>query len=106
MFEVGPSELLVIFVLALLVLGPERLPRAARFAGLWVRKLRAQWYAVRADLERELADDEMRRHLQQPLADVKQALAEHADTLRRELDAPVITGSDAPPPVPTDEAPP
>ena len=43
MFDIGFSELLVIAVVALLVLGPERLPTAARFAGLWVRKARAQW---------------------------------------------------------------
>ena len=38
MFDIGFSELLVIAVVALLVLGPERLPKAARFAGLWVRR--------------------------------------------------------------------
>ena len=47
MFDVGFSELLIIAVVALLVLGPERLPKATRFAGLWVRKARAQWYSVR-----------------------------------------------------------
>jgi len=54
MFDVGFSELLIIGVVALLVLGPERLPHAARFAGLWVRRARAQWHSVRAELEREL----------------------------------------------------
>ena len=51
MFDVGFSELLIIAVVALLVLGPERLPKAARFAGLWVRKARAQWYSVKSELE-------------------------------------------------------
>ncbi|MCJ1888528.1 Sec-independent protein translocase protein TatB, partial [Pseudomonas sp. LA21] len=40
MFDIGFSELLVIAVVALVVLGPERLPKAARFAGLWVRRAR------------------------------------------------------------------
>ena len=44
MFDIGFSELLVIAVVALLVLGPERLPKAARYAGLWVRKARGHWY--------------------------------------------------------------
>ena len=44
----------IIAVVALLVLGPERLPKAARLAGLWVRKARAQWYSVKSELEREL----------------------------------------------------
>jgi sec-independent protein translocase protein TatB len=43
MFDIGFSELLIIAVVALLVLGPERLPRAARLAGMWVRRARAQW---------------------------------------------------------------
>jgi sec-independent protein translocase protein TatB len=64
MFDVGFSELLIIAVVALIVLGPERLPKAARFTGLWVRKARAQWYAVKSELEFELAQDEMKKHLQ------------------------------------------
>ena len=43
MFDIGFGELLLIAVVALVVLGPERLPKAARFAGLWVRRARAQW---------------------------------------------------------------
>ncbi|WP_084087693.1 Sec-independent protein translocase protein TatB [Aerolutibacter daejeonensis] len=65
MFDIGFSEIFVIAVVALLVLGPERLPKAARFAGLWVRRARAQWYSVKAELETELADEELRRSLRQ-----------------------------------------
>ena len=54
MFDIGFSELLVIAVVALVVLGPERLPKAARFAGLWVRRARNQWDSVKQELEREL----------------------------------------------------
>lgn len=63
MFDIGFSELLVVAVVALLVLGPERLPKATRFAGLWVRRARAQWYSVKDELERELAADELKRSL-------------------------------------------
>jgi len=63
MFDIGFGELLLIAVVALVVLGPERLPKAARFAGLWIRKARAQWNAVKAELENELADEELRRNL-------------------------------------------
>lgn len=65
MFDIGFSELLLIAVVALLVLGPERLPRAARLAGLWIRKARAQWNAVKAELENEIADEELRRNLRE-----------------------------------------
>ena len=41
MFGIGTGELMIIALVALIVLGPERLPKAARFAGLWVRRARA-----------------------------------------------------------------
>jgi len=63
MFDIGFGELLLIAVVALVVLGPERLPKAARLAGLWIRKARTQWNAVKAELENELADEELRRNL-------------------------------------------
>ena len=72
MFDIGFSELLLIAVVALVVLGPERLPKAARFAGLWVRKARAQWYSVKTELESELASEELKRSLQ----DGRQAMQE------------------------------
>ncbi|TBV77076.1 Sec-independent protein translocase protein TatB [Pseudoxanthomonas winnipegensis] len=63
MFEIGFPELIVIAVVALVVLGPERLPKAARFAGLWVRRARNQWDSVKQELERELAAEELKRNL-------------------------------------------
>lgn len=65
MFDVGFSELFLIAIVALVVLGPERLPKAARFAGLWVRRARAQWYSVKSELERELAAEELQRSLRE-----------------------------------------
>jgi sec-independent protein translocase protein TatB len=68
MFDFGFGELLLIAVIALVVLGPERLPVAARLAGLWIRKARTQWNAVKAELENELADEELRRNLREASA--------------------------------------
>ncbi len=80
MFDVGFSELLIIAVVALLVLGPERLPKAARFAGLWVRKARAQWYSVKSELELELAQEEMKQHMQSVENSIKAPMQElHSD---------------------------
>ena len=79
MFDVGFSELLVIAVVALLVLGPEKLPKAARFAGLWVRRARAQWHSVKSEFERELADDELRRTLRETQAALTDARASLRD---------------------------
>ena len=63
MFDFSFGEMLVVALVALVVLGPERLPKAARFAGLWVRKARAQWHAVKNELEQELATEELRNSL-------------------------------------------
>src|SRR5690349_22123962 len=82
MFDIGFSELLVIAVVALLVLGPERLPRAARFAGLWVRRARAQWHAVRNELEQELAAEDLRRSLDEANAAIRDATREVADVAK------------------------
>jgi len=97
MFDIGFSEVFVIAIVALIVLGPERLPKAARFAGLWVRRARAQWYSVKSELERELADEELKRSLrqaqdelrsaQQQLRDSGQVLREGADDLNRRVAA-------------------
>ena len=73
MIDIGFGEIFLIAIVALLVLGPERLPKAARFTGLWVRRARAQWYSVKAEFENELADDELRRSLKQTRADLLEA---------------------------------
>lgn len=90
MFDIGFSELFLVGLVALVVLGPERLPKAARFAGLWVRRARAQWYSVRSELERELAAEELRRELrdgQQAVAEIDAGLRSTEQDLRREFDA-------------------
>ncbi|HUT40715.1 MAG TPA: Sec-independent protein translocase protein TatB [Gammaproteobacteria bacterium] len=63
MFDIGFSEIILIFVIALLVVGPERLPRIARTAGLWVGKMRGFVSTVKADIDRELATDELKKAL-------------------------------------------
>lgn len=81
MFDVGLAELAVVALVALLVLGPERLPRAARTVGLYVRKARQSWYAVRADIERELAADDLRRSMKQAGESVREAATGAGDAL-------------------------
>ncbi|MGA9334927.1 MAG: Sec-independent protein translocase protein TatB [Rudaea sp.] len=63
MFDIGMGEIGLIGVVALLVLGPERLPGAARTAGALLRKARQSWQSVRAEVERELAADELRNSI-------------------------------------------
>lgn len=86
MFDVGFSELLIIAVVALLVLGPERLPKAARFAGLWVRRARAQWYSVKSELERELAAEEFKRQFTEPMQELRPQMERLGQDLKQEFD--------------------
>ena len=88
MFDIGFSELLVIAVVALLVLGPERLPKAARFAGLWVRKARGHWYTVKAEFERDLAADDLQsslRETRESLRAAEEQLRSGASDLRQRI---------------------
>jgi sec-independent protein translocase protein TatB len=61
MFDIGFSELLVIAVVALLVIGPERLPKVARTAGHLFGRLQRYVNDVKADINREVELDELRK---------------------------------------------
>ncbi|MBM7061118.1 Sec-independent protein translocase subunit TatB [Pseudomonas sp. UL073] len=63
MFGIGFGELLLVGLVALLVLGPERLPGAARTAGLWIGRLKRSFNAIKNEVEREIGADEIRRQL-------------------------------------------
>lgn len=100
MFDIGFSELFVIAVVALIVLGPDRLPKAARYTGLWVRRARAQWYAVKAEFENELADDELRRSLRdtgQQLREARDAVHGEGERMIRDVRAAVAPPAGATP---------
>ena len=92
MFDVGMGEVGLIAVIALLVLGPERLPGAARTAGALLRKARQGWQSVRAEIERELAAEELKRNLKEtaaaadPSADVRDAMQAVKDSVQGAVD--------------------
>ena len=73
MFDIGFPELLLVSVVALLVLGPERLPAALRTLGLWLGRLRRSFASVKTEIEREIGMDEVRRqlHNESVLAEMK-----------------------------------
>ena len=61
MFEIGFSELMMVALVSLLVIGPERLPKAARLAGYWLGKTRAMIGSVKAEIQLDLRAEEMRQ---------------------------------------------
>lgn len=73
MFDVGFWEIAIICLIALLILGPERLPRAARSIGLWVGKARRTLAEVKRDIDRELDASELKelKSIKKDLEDTK-----------------------------------
>lgn len=66
MFDIGFWEIMLIAVVALIVVGPERLPRVIRVTGLWIGKANASIQSVRSEISRELRAEELRKAINQP----------------------------------------
>lgn len=66
MFDIGFWELTLIAVVALLVVGPERLPRMAREVGIWVGRIRRYVQHVKDDIETEIRNEGLKEMVQQP----------------------------------------
>lgn len=81
MFDIGFSELLLFGVIALIVLGPEKLPQAARTAGQWYAKLRRTVSTLQSEIEAELDLAETRQQMQNELAKIHQTESD----MKREL---------------------
>jgi sec-independent protein translocase protein TatB len=92
MFDIGFAEMLIIGIVALLVIGPERLPAVARKAGTYFARLRRFVTNVRADVEREFRTDELQRILQQQ-QDELQSLKDAVNETRKDADLESIEAS-------------
>ncbi|MCB1770462.1 MAG: twin-arginine translocase subunit TatB [Candidatus Competibacteraceae bacterium] len=97
MFEIGFWELALIGVVAMIVVGPERLPGLARTAGLWLGKARRMVAEVKAEVDRELHLEEIKQSLREQghlaeINDIKKDLTnrvkEIQDDLQAEFDDP------------------
>lgn len=86
MFDVGFQEIVLISVIALLVIGPERLPSVARSVGLWVGKVQRFVAGVKSDINRELQNDELRGLLnsqEDQIRELKESLTETRNEFAR-----------------------
>jgi sec-independent protein translocase protein TatB len=79
MFDIGFSELMVIAVVALIVIGPQRLPRVARTAGLLFGRLQRYVAEVKADINREIELEEL-RNLQTTMQDTAKEIEQSVST--------------------------
>jgi sec-independent protein translocase protein TatB len=88
MFDLGFWEIVLVLVVALLVVGPERLPGLARQVGLWVGKAKRFVSSVRSDIERELEAEELKRILnkqQDQIRELKGMISETQTEVHSEL---------------------
>lgn len=106
MFDVGLTELMVIAMVALVVIGPERLPKVARTAGLLLGRLQRYVSDVKADINREMQLDELKK-MQQQMTDQVKGLEASVTHEMREVETSVNTAiapleaDAAAPPAPT-----
>lgn len=84
MFDIGFGELLLIAVIALLVLGPERLPGAVRSATLWLARMKRAFNEIKTEFEREIGADEIRRDLHNE--SIMKQLGDEGREIGRDLD--------------------
>ena len=111
MFDIGFWEIAIIALIGLLILGPERLPRAARSIGLWVGKARRMLAEVKRDIDRELDASDLKKikdevkhtveeskevfeeaSIKKDIEEAKSALEETTETLNEKItDEPEVT---------------
>lgn len=107
MFDVGFSELIVIAIVALVVIGPERLPKVARTAGLLLGRLQRYVNDVKADINREMQLDELkalRSELQESARDLEQRVSSELRSVEQSVAATLPSPGDTNSPVTVGDA--
>ncbi len=102
MFDIGFWELSMIMLVALLVIGPERLPRVARQLGAWAGRARRFLSDVKADIDRELAAEELKKILEQqksanPMHEIIETTRETVEEVKSGLQEGGAEPSSSPP---------
>lgn len=83
MFDIGFSELIVCAIVALLVIGPERMPEAVRTVGLWIGRFKRGLRETRSEIERQMGVDDIRRQLH------NEEIMRSLEDARRDMDSVV-----------------
>ncbi|WP_404439367.1 Sec-independent protein translocase protein TatB [Stutzerimonas chloritidismutans] len=103
MFDIGFTELLLIGLVALFVLGPERLPGAVRTAGLWIGRAKRSFANIKAEVEREIGADEIRRQLHnERILDLEREMKQSIMPSSPSASSSPSPQSATPPPIATD----
>ena len=83
MFDIGFAELIVIGVIALLVIGPERLPETVRTASLWLNRIRRGFNDIKREVQQELHNDSVMQELRKTGDELKQDAAAMQQDLKK-----------------------
>jgi len=81
MFDIGFAELIIIAVVSLLVIGPERLPSAIRTASLWFNKIKRGFNDIKQEVQQELHNDAVLEELRKTGEELK----EEASSIHQDL---------------------
>jgi len=114
MFDIGFSELMVIAVVALIVIGPEKLPKVARTVGHLFGRMQRYVNDVKSDISREMALDDLRKlqaSMQDTVQSIEQSVTAEVQSAETEMnkiaaDAPATTADSTLPATPEVPAPP
>jgi sec-independent protein translocase protein TatB len=82
MFDVGFSEILMIALVALIVFGPDRLPKMVRETTYWIRKIKGAMHSAKSEIDRELQLMEIRTAMEEK----RQRFMAEAQTLQAEVE--------------------
>jgi sec-independent protein translocase protein TatB len=91
MFDVGFSEIVVIMLVALVVIGPEKLPKVARTLGLLTGRVQRYLASVKAEVDRQIHNEEilrMEKEAQQTIATVKSGISSEVADVEQSIQAP------------------
>lgn len=93
MFDIGFTELVIIGIVSLLVIGPERLPGTIRTAAAWVHRIKRGFNDVRREVEQELHNDAVLQELRKTGADVEAGARKMEQDLRKSIEQEDKTGT-------------
>lgn len=106
MFDIGFTELLLCLIVALVVIGPEQLPGTVRTVALWIGRLKRSLTETRAEIERQIGADDIRRqlhneeilrNLEETRLQLEASIREHTEQAERELAAAPKAANYGPP---------
>jgi sec-independent protein translocase protein TatB len=97
MFDIGFAELLLLSIIGLLVLGPERLPKVARTLGGLTRKARSSWLNLKRSIEAEINAEEFKQPLKKMHDEFKSTVEDvtsQVDSIKKSVDPGSPSGKD------------